>query len=135
MTLLLKGHRKNSFDLMVTNTTRKRKIIEEFGDETGLFITGRYTIAHSQAVNPRKYSVATEQVHCLKDEDFVRSPVNSVRRKVKGTVFDALPDHYGSLQDCFNNGPLPGLYNAVYATIYPNMSINDHGYAKTDSMI
>ena len=45
--------RENSLDPMIANTTiLKKKKIEEFGDEIGLFPTGRYSIAHNPTVNP-----------------------------------------------------------------------------------
>ena len=38
-----------------------------------------------------------------------------------------------SLMESFDNGPLPELYNVIYATMYEHFSLNEHGYAKIDS--
>ncbi len=125
---------ENGIEPVISNTTTlKRKIIEELGDEIGLFPTGRYVVVHNPSINPCTYSVATLQGHCLKDEDFIRSFANFFRRKLKTATFNALLEDYDSLQDRFKDGPLPELYNVIYATMYQSLSINEHGYAKTDS--
>ena len=33
----------------------------------------------------------------------------------------------------FNKGPMPELYNIIYATMYPNLKLNKEGYATTQS--
>ena len=125
---------ENSIDPVVTSTaTLKRRLVAEFGDEIGFFSTGKYVIVHSSAINPCEYSVATLKGHCLKDEDFLRSFANFIKRKVKERNYEPPPLSAYSLMESFDNGPLPELYNVIYATMYEHFSLNEHGYAKTDS--
>ena len=35
--------------------------------------------------------------------------------------------------ESFDSGPLPELYNVIYATMYTNISLKEHGYAKIES--
>lgn len=124
----------NGVNAVVTNTaTLRRKLAEEFGEDIGFFPTGRYVIVHSSLMNPCEYSITTLEGHCLNDGDFVRSFANFVKEKMKKANINALPDDPESLLDRFKDGPLPDLYNAIYATMYSRFSVNEHGYAKTDS--
>ena len=125
---------ESGMDPVVTSTaTLKRRLIEEFGDEIGFFPTGKYVIVHSSSINPCEYSVATLKGHCLRDEDFVRSFANFIKGKVTQRNYEPPPLSADALMESFDNGPLPELYNVIYATMYPNFSLNEHGYAKTQS--
>eukprot|EP00794_Sanderia_malayensis_P002887 gene2888-3341_t len=125
---------ENDMDPIVTSTsTLKRKLVAEFGDQIEFFPVGKYIIVHSCTVNPCEYSVATLKGHCLKDEDFVRSFGNFIRKKIKQRNYESLPQSPDALIENFDNGPLPELYNVIYATMYPNITLNEHGYARTES--
>ncbi len=69
----------------------------------------------------------------LRDEDCVRSFVNYIQKKLTGQSARLLASSPESLLELFDEGPLPDLYNVIYALMYPQFSKNEYGYAKTES--
>ncbi len=104
-----------------------------FGEDIGFYPTGKYVVVHNATVNPCEYSIATLKGHCMRDEDFVKSFASFVREKIKQRVFDSLPEDSESLIKQLNDGPIPELYNVIYATMYPTFKTNDQGFAETES--
>ncbi|XP_057316865.1 uncharacterized protein LOC130657893 [Hydractinia symbiolongicarpus] len=111
----------------------KRELVKQFGSEIDFFTTGKYVIVHSALMNPCEYSVATLLGHGLRDMDHIRSFANFIKSKVKEREPESLPKTPDKMIADFNKGPMPELYNIIYATMYPNFKTNDEGYAITQS--
>ena len=120
--------------------TLKMRIIERFPEDISFYPSGRNCLVHSSQMNPCEYSIATIKGRGLRDEDIIRAFSAMVRRKVAqlkqedGSKYDKqrpyTPDEVLKLLDI---GPLPHLYNVIYATLHPNYKLNDNGYAETKS--
>lgn len=112
----------------------KRKLKEEFTDQIDFFPISKYVIVHASNMNPCQYSVSTLLGKGLRDKDYINSFSNFIRTKISKT--DPVIDNFEPEQiiDSLNEGPLPELFNTIFATKYgPNFKTNDHGYAVTSS--
>lgn len=116
--------------------TLKNKLLEHFEELIDFHSISKYVIVHSSCVNPCEYSVAVLLGRGLQDQDHVRSYSNFIRRKLNDldipqiTPFMPIDELIKSL----DNGPIPDLYNTIYATKYGHsFKTNTHGYAITPS--
>lgn len=114
--------------------TLKRLIMKQFPDEIDFFPISKYVIVHSSGMNPCEYSVNILQGKGLRDTDYVRTFANFIRKKVNETDIKGLPDTPDGMINEFEKGPVPELYNVIYASMYSSsFKINDKGYAITNS--
>ena len=113
----------------------KRRILEEFEEKIGFYPTGRQVIVFSSNVNPCDYSEATLKGHGLRENDLIRAFACMIKGKIKKKKKDESqwPFTPEQLLTNINSGPLPDLYNIIYATIDPTFKINEYGYAATRS--
>ncbi len=111
----------------------KRELVKHFKEEIDFFQNGKYVVVHSSLMNPCEYSVATLLGHGLRDQDHIRSFANFIKSKVKQHKPETLQATPEGLMSDFNKGPMPELYNIIYATMYPNLKLNEEGYATTQS--
>ena len=86
-------------------------------------------------VNPCQYSVATLHGFGLSDNDIIRSYAQMVRRKLQtcNQLRESWPMSIDDIENFVQRGPLPELYNAIYATINPSFKVHSTGYAVTPS--
>ena len=110
-------------------------LYKEFEEEISFLPSGKFVIVHASSVNPCEYSLATRQEAGLRDEDFVRSFANHVRKKMakkdnENDDVDSTPD---GIIEGLSKGPLHVLYNVIFATMYTSFSFNSYGYASTES--
>ena len=97
---------------------------------------GKYIIVYMSDMNPCEYIIAILKGQGLCDSDHIKSFSNYVRRKIESLSFKDLPTSPNELIKEFDkSGPIPDLYNVIYATMYErNYKLNNHGYAVTDSV-
>ena len=114
----LKGHLKN-----------------EFGDKVSFFTSvGNFVIVHSSMVNPYLYTASTLKGVGLRDMDYVKSFSKFIKRKA--AIWKESNDMNvtsENLMETMDEEPIPELYNVIYSTLYPYMSLNEHGLACTES--
>ena len=86
-------------------------------------------------VNPCQYSVATLDGFGLSDNDIIRSFARMVRRKLQTSnqLRESWPMSIDDIENFIQRGPLPEVYNAIYATIKPSFKVHSTGYAVTHS--
>ena len=121
---------------MIDNTKElKRRLIEKFDEKIGFFPSGKQLIVFSIEVNPCQYSVATLDGFGLSDNDIIRSFARMVRRKLQtcNQLRESWPMSIDDIENFVQRGPLPELYNAIYATINPSFKVHSSGYAVTPS--
>ena len=113
----------------------KRRILEEFEDKISFYPTGRQVIVYSSDVNPCDYSESTLKGHGLRENDLIRAFAKMVKGKNEKRRKDESqwPFTPEQLLTNLDSGPLPDLYNIIYATIDPNFKINKYGYSVTRS--
>ena len=119
-----------------------RRLLEKrFGDELAYFNTGRNCIVHYCEINPCEYSVATIKGKGIRDDDIIRAFGALVRRKIeerkeekkREACEESFPYPPERVIEMIDDGPLPELYNAMYATLFPSFKCNEYGYAETES--
>ena len=113
----------------------KRKLITEFDESISFFPSGKYVIVHSSDSNPCQYGVAFLQGSGLRDDSIVKSFGRLIKRKVCERNEEAieLPLSTEQLTQLLDKGPLPGLYNAIYSTLFDGLKKNEFGYNVTTS--
>ena len=113
----------------------KRRILEEFEDKISFYPTGRQVIVYSSDVNPCDYSESTLKGHGLRENDLIRAFAKMIKGKIEKRRKDESqwPFTPEQLLTNLDSGPLPDLYNIIYATIDPNFKINNYGYSVTRS--
>ena len=108
---------------MIDNTKElKRRLIEKFDEKIGFFPSGKQLIVFSIKINQCQYSVATLDGFGISDNDIIRSFARMVR-----------PMSIDDIENFVQRGPLPELYNTIYATINPSFKVHSTGYAVTPS--
>ena len=121
---------------LIDNTKElKRRLIKKFDEKIGFFPSGKQLIVFSIEVNPCQYSVATLDGFGLSDNDIIRSFARMVRRKLQtcNQLRESWPMSIDDIENFVQRGPLPELYNAIYATINPSFKVHSTGYAVTPS--
>ena len=121
---------------MIDNTKElKRRLIEKFDEKNGFFPSGKQLIVSSIEVNPCQYSVANIDGFDLSDNDIIRSFAPMARRKLQtcNQLRESWPMSIDDIENFVQRGPLPELYNAIYATINPSFKVHSSGYAVTPS--
>ena len=112
----------------------KRDLLAKFTDQIDFFPCGKYVIVHSSNINPCEYSIAVLKGKGMQDKDYVRTFGNFIHKKISKQNSGALPETTEELIQSFGNGPLPELYNIIYATMYStDYKVNEYGYAITNS--
>ena len=95
------------------------------------FPISKYVIVHA---NPCQYSISTLLGQGLRDKDYIRSYSNFIRSKVNQAEIPEHPYTPDQMIESLDDGPMPELYNTIYATKYgPNFKINEYGNAITHS--
>ena len=71
----------------------------------------------------------------LSDNDIIRSFAQMVRQKLQtcNQLRESWPMSIDDVENFVQRGPLPELYNAIYATINPSFKVHSTGYAVTPS--
>ena len=113
----------------------KRRLIEKFDEKIGFSPSGKQLIVFSIEVNPCQYSVATLDCFGLSDNDTIRSFARMGRRKLQtcNQLKESLLMTIDDIEIVVQRGPLPELYNTIYATINPSFKVHSTGYAVTPS--
>ena len=119
---------------MIDNTKElKRRLIEKFDEKIGFFSSVKQLIVFPIEVNPCQYSVAALDGFGLSDNDIIRSFARMVRRKLHACsqLRETWPMSIDDIdiENFVQRGPLPELYNAIYATINPSFKVHSTGYA------
>ena len=125
-------------DYQLSRTSQLRKILsEEFEDEVSFFPYGKNCLVHASDINPCEYPLAIIKGKGLKDDDIIKAFGEMIHRKVRARKdnsdkkFPYTPEELSAMIE--NDGPIPELYNAIFATIRPFTKTNEHGYAETSS--
>ena len=121
---------------LIDNTKElKRRLIEKFDEKIWFFPSGKQLIVFSIEVNPCQYSVATLDGFGLSDNDIIRSFARMARQKLQtcNQLRESWPMSIDDIENFVQRGPLPELYNAIYATINPSFKVHSTGYAVTPS--
>ena len=121
---------------MIDNTKElKRRLLEKFDEKIGFFPSVKQLIVSSIEVNPCQYSVATIDSFDLSDNDIIRSFARMARRKLQtcNQLRESWPMSIDDIENFVQRGPLPELYNAIYATINSSFKVLISGYAVTPS--
>ena len=94
-------------------------------------------MVHSSDTDPCEDAIAALHGCGLREEDLVKSFGKMLRRVLSSKVWESkrMPVTPDELLEMLDNGPSPILYNAIYSSIYDNISVNEYGYAKTNSNI
>ena len=121
---------------MIDNTKElKRRLLEKFDEKIGFFPSVKQLIVSSIEVNPCQYSVVTLDSFGLSGNDIIRSFARMVRRKLQtcNQLRESWPMSIDDIENFVQRGPLPELYNAIYATINSSFKVHISGYAVTPS--
>ena len=85
-------------------------------------------------MNPCQYSVSTLLGQGLRDKDYINSFANFIRLKIGKKDPPIQNFEPEQILDSLNEGPLPELFNTIFATKYgPKFKTNEYGYAITSS--
>ena len=105
----------------------------KFKNELSFFPTSRYTVVHCSEVNPCTYTQSTLKGYGLRDDDFVKSFANFIKRKVDAKDESEYSED-ALLEDSLGvETPLPVIYNVIHQTTYSHSTLNHLGYAETSS--
>ena len=117
---------------MIDNTKElKRRLIEKFDEKIKFFSSVKQLMVFPIEVNPCQYSVAALDGFGLSDNDITRSHARMIRRKLQtcNQLRESWPMSIDDIENFVQRGPLPELYNAIYATINPSFKVHSTGYA------
>ena len=116
--------------IFISTKELKNRLIDRFNGTIGFFPAGLPVVVHSPDMNPCLYSVATLKGFGLRDQDLLKAFWNMIKCKIKERehVVQFLLK-IQQMDTVLEKGPLKDHYNAVFATINPNFTLTDNGYA------
>ena len=118
--------------------TLRRKLESKFPERIGFYPSGKYLIVYSSDVNPCTYSVATLKGAGLRTSDLAKTFGRMISKKLAFTNQEKegnFPYSYEELIERLDEGPMSELYNIIFATIQPEFTLTETGYAKTHSRL